>query len=112
MNMRSVSSTQSTSILSTCAPCMCRAALQLACDAPLESIVSRHANQLCFKPAALLLTKEQNWSSLLSEMTGHQDLVRCVACNGNMILSGSGDETIRYVVEAQQRQHDPVRHRR
>lgn len=73
----------------------CRAALQLACDAPSKTIVSQHAKQLPVQPCAQLLTKEEDWSPLLSTLTGHTGSAKCVAMVGNTIVSGSFDQTVR-----------------
>ena len=75
--------------------CAHRAALQLACDAPSLSIVSKHANQLPQRPCAKLLTKPDQWSPLMSTLKGHIDWVTSVAVAGDTIVSGSKDQTIR-----------------
>jgi len=72
-----------------------QAALQLACDAPRLSIVSRHANALPIKPQALLLTKRDTWAPLLSTLHGHSKAVNSVTASSTFILSGSEDKTIK-----------------
>lgn len=89
----------------TCFPChdVCshppchRAALQLACDAPTNSLVSMHANAMERKPDAVLVTKEADWSPCIATLRGHSGGVCAVACtpDGTKIVSASWDKTIR-----------------
>ncbi|KAF5843008.1 quinon protein alcohol dehydrogenase-like superfamily [Dunaliella salina] len=73
-----------------------RAALQLACDAPHESMVAQKANSLPQKPPGKLLTKEHHWSACLNVMKEGVPNVCSVAVSGETIVSGSPyDKTIR-----------------
>ena len=78
-------------------PKLCRAALQLAVDAPTNSLVARHAAGVLPKPPARLLTKEQDWPALRSMLQGHAGHVNGVAItkDGASIISGSDDKNIK-----------------
>ncbi|KAF5830814.1 quinon protein alcohol dehydrogenase-like superfamily [Dunaliella salina] len=71
-----------------------RAALQLACDAPRNSLVARHANSLPELPQARLVNKEDDWNACVSVLTGHSDEVTSVAMSADTAVSGSSN-TIR-----------------
>ena len=75
----------------------CRAALQLAVDAPTNSLVAKNAVGVLPRPQARLLTKERNWPALRSTLLGHSAPVNGVAItkDGANIISGSGDTTIK-----------------
>ncbi|KAF5838041.1 WD40-repeat-containing domain protein [Dunaliella salina] len=61
-----------------------RAALQLACDSPRNSVVAKHANSLPEKPQAKLVTRER-----------HKEFVTSVAMNAGIAVSGSSDTEVR-----------------
>jgi WD40 repeat protein len=75
----------------------CRAALQMACDAPSSSRIAQHSSKLPWRPAARCLTKEHAWSGLLATLHGHSHSVQSVAISpdGKTIVSGSDDHTVR-----------------
>ena len=75
----------------------CRAALQLAVDAPTNSLVAKHATGVRPRPQARLLTKEQDWPALMSSLLGHGGYVTGVAVttDGANLISGSSDNTIK-----------------
>ena len=78
-------------------PKPCRAALQLAVDAPNYSLVAKHAAGVLPRPQARLLTKELHWPVLISILPGHGGAIRGVAIskNGATLISGSDDNTIK-----------------
>ena len=78
-------------------PKLCRAALQLAVDAPTASLVAKHAAGVLPRPQARLLTKEQNWPVLISILPGHGGAVHGLAISkdGANLISGSEDNTIK-----------------
>ena len=57
---------------------LCRAALQLAVDAPTNSLVAKNAAGLP-RPKARLLTKELDWPALMMTLLGHSRGVERVA---------------------------------
>jgi len=59
------------SISPAAVPDACRATMQLACDAPVNSRVSAHANKHPLQPMAKLVQKELSFSTLLSVLHGH-----------------------------------------
>ena len=78
-------------------PKLCRGALQLAVDAPTNSLVAKHAAGVLPRPHARLLTKEQDWPVLISILPGHDSHVNGVAItkDGTNLISGSSDKTIK-----------------
>ena len=76
---------------------LCRAVLQLAVDAPTNTLVAKHAADVLPRPRARLLTKELYWPALTSTLLGHGSAVREVAISpdGLTIVSGSEDNTVR-----------------
>ena len=77
---------------------LCRAALQLAVDAPTNSLVAKHASGVLPRPPARLLTKELDWPALMSTLLGHGGPVYGVAIpskDGTNLISGSQDGTIK-----------------
>ena len=77
-----------------------RSALQLAVDAPRNSLVAKAAAALPCRPPARLLTKEDNWPALVATFLGHNDKVNGVAISqdGKTVASASDDKTIRYII--------------
>ena len=84
-------------VLTSVPPKLCRAALQLAVDAPTNSLVAKHAAGVLPRPQARLLTKELNWPVLISILPGHDGAVLGVAITkyGANLISGSADKTIK-----------------
>ena len=78
----------------TSAP-LCRAALQLAVDAPTKTLVAKHAAGVLPRPLARLLTKELDWPALTCTLLGHGRPVRGVAITKDNLISGSEDNTIK-----------------
>ena len=78
-------------------PKLCRAAFQLAVDAPTNSLVAKHAAGVLPKPQARLMTKELDWPALTSTLLGHGGTVNGVAItkDGTNLISGSDDSTIK-----------------
>ena len=78
-------------------PKLCRAALQLAVDAPTNSLVAQHAAGLLPRPQARLLTKELDWPALMSTLLGHGSAVKgvIITSDGANLISGSDDKTIK-----------------
>ena len=76
---------------------LCRAALQLAVDAPTDTLVAKHAAGVRPKPLARLLTKGLHWPALMPTLWGHRGAVRGVAIteDGTNLISGSDDKTIK-----------------
>ena len=83
--------------LTSAPPTPCRAALQLAVDAPTNSLVAQHAAGVLPRPQTRLLTKELDWPALTSTLLGHGGRVRGVAItkDGAILISGSDDKTIK-----------------
>ncbi|KAL6756674.1 hypothetical protein V8C86DRAFT_3136436 [Haematococcus lacustris] len=71
------------------------AALQLARDAPHNSLVAKRAASFPNQPAASLVTKEDNWTACLAVLNDHENEVNAVATDGRVIASGSDDKTVR-----------------
>jgi len=71
--------------------------MQLAVDAPRNSLVAKAAAALLCKPPARLLTKEDDWPALLATFLGHRESVKGVAISsdGKTVASASDDKTIR-----------------
>ena len=76
-------------------PKLRRAALQLAFNAPANSLVAKHAAGMLPRPLARLLTKELDWPALTSTLLGHGGSVRGVAVTEDNLISGSEDNTIK-----------------
>ena len=76
---------------------LCRAVLQLAVDAPTNTLVAKHAADVLPRPRARLLTKELDWPALTSTLLRHDRTVRGVAISpdGLTIVSCSEDKTVR-----------------
>ncbi len=74
-----------------------RAALQLAVDSPRNSLITKAAALLPAQPPALLMTKEDNWSPILSTFLGHAGPVTRVVYGavGGIVVSASEDGTLR-----------------
>ena len=74
---------------------LCRAALQLAVDAPSNSLVAKNAAGVLPRSNARLLTKERDWPALTSTLLGHTGAVGGVAVTKDNLISGSEDNTIK-----------------
>ena len=76
---------------------MIRAVLQLAVDAPTNSLIAKHMAGVLPRTQARLLTKELDWPALMSTLLGHGGSVRGVAIthDGINLISGSCDNTIK-----------------
>ncbi len=72
--------------------------LQLAVDSPRNSLVAQAAAALPVQPPALLTTKEDNWSPILSTLLGHDGPVQGVvysAVGSGVVISAANDGTLR-----------------
>jgi len=71
-------------------PDACRASMQLACDAPVNSRVSAHANKHPLQPMAKLTQKELSFSTLLSVLHGHEGKISHKSDQRYLYSPGSG----------------------
>ena len=79
-------------------PWLCRATLQMALAAPVDSMIAQHACSLGVAPSARLMTRDAGWSPCLAALQGHTHKVTSVAVtpDGGTLVSGSKDGTIRW----------------
>uniref|UniRef100_A0A7S2QU83 NACHT domain-containing protein n=1 Tax=Chlamydomonas chlamydogama TaxID=225041 RepID=A0A7S2QU83_9CHLO len=74
-----------------------QATIQLAQDAPTESLTSKAGVFLNWRRGAVLLNKDQGWPSCLTALRGHAMLVSSTAFSptGNLVASSSYDGSVR-----------------
>lgn len=76
---------------------ICRAAWQLACDAPHNSILAKYTSSLDTQPPARYVNKDSDWPACLATLAEHTGMIFGVAISrdGTKLVSCCEDKTIK-----------------